>query len=280
MLAASNATVNMLETNYLISDSDCHGHCISPLFINLAKFVSFDSRSSDSFNFQSHISRMLDKLFATIYFQHVQQTSGGESSGNVSSSNHRPQHFQQHQQYVECIASVRTQLNPAPMSNFESRLAVDLEQSINITKLLVEAFDVAASTIRWTTGDQIQTSSSSKSSTEGTSSVLGLLHGHQCSQALTRMRHCSLCNGLDSASPCRSLCLNVARGCMAPLVAGEHGGLGQSWDLFINVVAQLASGIGGSYDLDRVLTEFVSRLSLEISALQQTMENIDGNLVK
>jgi len=287
LLATANTTADVLATAYKVADTDF----IIRMFADIAEYVRLDSRSAETFDFRSPVARMLDSLFATVYFHHIAGSSGGapgqqrsSSSSSSSSAHHRAQHFEQQQSYIECVASARRQLDPSPLNDLEVRLSDDFKRSMNVTRLLLDAFDVTAETIRWTTGESNEQAAAATTSGEvgGSGWVAGLLRGHQCSRALTRMKHCAMCDGIADLTivhPCRGFCLNVARGCLSPLVAGDGGGLGQAWDLFVHVVSQLASGIRASYDIDRLLTGIPSYLSTEISVLVQTAENINHRQV-
>lgn len=289
LVAAANITSDELQVVHHINDSECRG-CVTRLFNDLADHIRVTHQQTVPFDFRSLVARMLDSLFATVFFRHVQQSavsSGGSSgtSGSRSSSSHRQQHYQQQQQYLECVGSVRRQLERPPLLEIEIRLAEDLGKSIGLTQLLLEAYDLATDTIRRTTrgsGDQSATPASS-TSTGGASGglVAELLHGHQCSRALMRMGPCALCDGhavQDGVKPCRGLCLNVVRGCLAPLVAGE-GGLGHAWDVFVDAIARLEHSIRETYDLDLVLAGVASRLSKGIGDLQQTIQSINSSQV-
>ncbi|XP_018022101.1 glypican-5 [Hyalella azteca] len=59
----------------------------------------------------------------------------------------------------------------------------------------------------------------------------------ECIVASTRMSVCGLCNAV-SAQPCHNLCLNVARGCLAPLAE-----IGAGWSDLVNGVARASKAL-------------------------------------
>ena len=150
MLATANSTADVLATVYRISDTEF----VARMFSDLADYVQVDSRVAETFDFRSPIARMLDSLFASVYFHHIADNSHRPSASS-STSHHRPQqpqHYEQQQAYIGCVASARRQLDPPPLNDVEVRLSEDFKRSLNVTRLLIDAFDVAAETIRWTTG--------------------------------------------------------------------------------------------------------------------------------
>lgn len=50
----------------------------------------------------------------------------------------------------------------------------------------------------------------------------------QCVRGLMRQWHCPLCRGMPSLQPCRALCLNVMKGCLA-----NQADLDGQWNNFI-----------------------------------------------
>ena len=265
------------------SDADCQSGCISRFFGDLYDYFRSDRRAeSASFDFRSHVSRMLDSLFATVYFRY-----------GVGTDPRR--HYQQHDRFIGCVAATRRQLSPVPFDRLERELSVELEKSFNITRLLLDAFDLATEVANWTTSGLITdeglapSSSPEPSSSSSSDSLVELLHGHQCSRALTRLRHCAVCDGISDDSgelkPCREFCVNAMRGCLAPLFAGDGstsdggGGLSKSWENFVRSVERLANSIRGEYSIDEVVGRVGRRLENEVGVLVQTVNNLNHTMV-
>lgn len=94
--------------------------------------------------------------------------------------------------------------------------------------------------------DTLRTLVDAMTSTEAASLELS------CRRALVRLQVCPGCRGLSvrtpAVKPCRGLCLNVMRGCLAKMSE-----ISSSWDDLLVAFENLQVGMQGHYDLQKVL---------------------------
>jgi len=84
-----------------------------------------------------------------------------------------------------------------------------------------------------------------------------------CRRAVTRMQFCSLCGGHSEVKPCRGMCLNVVRGCLASVADVSN-----NWDDLVVAFENLQLGLVQRKDVQDVLGGFTGNIS---EALLQAM---------
>ena len=134
-------------------------------------------------------------------------------------------------EHAACIRSLRHTLQSDPLDGVDDRFARDVSRAINTSRILLDALKLASETVTAVTEDWAKST--------------------DCRRALTRLRLCALCDGrVDwrSLRPCRGLCVNVARGCLAT-VAVE---LGPRWEKFVDGLDRLVARSYGPHDLELV----------------------------
>jgi len=167
------------------------------------------------------VTKFFDDLFSLVVRRHVLRITAVEDRDAAL-------------RHAACVRSLRRTLDPDPLDGVDRRFADDVVRAINVSRVLLDALGTASRTVAAVTEDWPPSTG--------------------CRRALTRLRHCAVCDGrADWAAlrPCRGLCVNVARGCLAS-VAVE---LGPRWESFVDGLARLvARSSHGSRDL-----EFVSK---------------------
>ena len=168
------------------------------------------------------VMRFFDELFSLVVRRHVLRIASVDRRDTAADLDH-----------VACVRSLRRSLQPDPLESVDDRFAEDVGRAINTSRALLDALQLASGIV--TTATENWATSTS------------------CRQALTRLRLCALCDGrVDwrSLRPCRGLCVNVARGCLA-VVAVE---LGPRWERFVDGLARVIARLHGPHDL-----EFISK---------------------
>jgi len=168
------------------------------------------------------VMRFFDELFSRVVRRHVLRITAVDQQVAAVDVDH-----------AACIRSLRRTLRPDPLGTVDDRFAEDVARAINSSRVLLDALRTASRTAAAVTEDWPTS--------------------RECRRALTRLRMCALCDGRPdwaTLRPCRGLCVNVARGCLAT-VAFE---LGPRWESFVDGLALLVARSHGPHHL-----EFVSK---------------------
>jgi glypican 5 len=147
--------------------------------------------------------------------------------------------------YRDCLMAVRKDLQTPPFGAGARRLATDLVKAFGIARALLDAFDLAVDVINATDHAHFE---------------------HQCSRALTRLMHCSRCDGHPEVRPCALFCQNVMRGCLVSVAE-----LNPHWNLFVDAVERVATSMRGTHDIQSVMHAFHSRVSESIMHAMETV---------
>lgn len=164
------------------------------------------------------VTRFYDELFSLVVRRHVfgiVAVDGRDDSADV--------------QHAACVRSLRRSVQPDPLDGVDERFAKEVAQALNTSRVLLDALQLAAETV--TTATANWTASTG------------------CRHALTRLRLCAVCDGRtdwNSLRPCRGLCVNVARGCLA----GVAVQLGARWERFVDELARLVARSHSPRDLE------------------------------
>lgn len=170
------------------------------------------------------VTRFFDELFALVVRRHVLGISAIEPRRDAATE----------AQHVRCIRSLRRTLSADPFDGVDDRFAEDAARAINASRALLDALRVTSRTVTAAATENWPPTSPG------------------CRRALTRLRMCALCDGRadwNALRPCRGLCVNVARGCLA----GVAVQLGPRWESFVDGLAELVARSHGPHnDLELV----------------------------
>ena len=143
--------------------------------------------------------------------------------------------------YRECLRNMQQELRP--FGDSPHKFAHRLTKSTGIVRAFLGALSTGFDTLNATENLPLEMS---------------------CTRALTRMLYCPHCDGLVRVRPCRNLCYNVARGCLAG--AAE---LDRHWNSYIVAVETVAAEMKGYYNPEEVLASVAMTIS---EAVMHTME--------
>lgn len=144
--------------------------------------------------------------------------------------------------YTDCLMEIRQELYPRPFGDIPARLSHQITKSFGAARVFLEAMTLGIETINTTDYLQLE---------------------HSCSRGVTRLTYCSHCEGHIDLHPCKDLCLNVMRGCLAHISQ-----LDSSWKAFIDGLQQLTANMKGWYDIEDAMNGFATRVS---EAIMHTM---------
>jgi len=179
-----------------------------------------DLLGSREVDIQKSVTSFFDELFSLVVRRHVFGITARDRRDAVADVKH-----------AACIRSMRRSLQPDPLDGVDGRFGKDVAEAVNASRALLDALQLASVTVTAATEDWATSTG--------------------CRQALTRLRLCALCDGQvdwNALRPCRGLCVNVARGCLA-IVALE---LGPRWERFVDGLARLVARSHGPRDLELV----------------------------
>ncbi|KAG7518387.1 glypican-2 [Solea senegalensis] len=91
----------------------------------------------------------------------------------------------------------------------------------------------------------------------------------ECVRGLMRQWYCPLCRGLPSLRPCRSLCLNVMKGCLA-----NQADLDNEWNNFIDALYQVSEKLEGPFNVELAADSISVKVSEAIMHMQENSVTI------
>jgi glypican 5 len=104
-----------------------------------------------------------------------------------------------------------------PFGNAPTHLGTKIKYAFRRARIFTETLEVMVRTID--SADSVQVD-------------------RNCQRALSRLQFCSLCSGVVEAKPCRGMCLNVMRGCLAAISE-----ISSSWDELVVAFENLHLGM-------------------------------------
>lgn len=165
-----------------------------------------------------------------------------------------PRSSQISQDYRDCLVQVRKDIYPPPFGSVPGRFAHQLAQSFSSARAFLDALRMGVKVINRTRHMPLSGS---------------------CQVALTRMTYCGHCEGRVDVSPCRGLCYNVMRGCLAHVTdVNIH------WNEMIDSLELLTVNMRGSYDIEEVLHSFHSKVSEAIMHAMETGVKFNSKVIQ
>ena len=143
--------------------------------------------------------------------------------------------------YRECLVSSQRELHP--FGDTPDKFSHRLSKSTAIVRAFLDALSTGFDTLNATENLPLEMT---------------------CTRALTRMLYCPHCDGLIRVRPCRNLCYNVARGCLASVAE-----LDRHWNGYIASVETVAGEMKGYYNPEEVFSSVAMTIS---EAVMHTME--------
>ena len=174
------------------------------------------------------IESFFDQLFPLVFHNNVNDPRTGQISDG----------------YRECLMQVRKDIHPPPFGPVPGQFARQLSQAFSGARAFLDALRMAVGVLNRTARVPLSDS---------------------CRAALTRMAYCGHCDGDVDVAPCRGLCYNVMRGCLAHVTD-----LNIHWNEMIDALELLTVNMRGSYDIEEVLHSFHSRVSEAIMHAMET----------
>ncbi|KAK2144473.1 hypothetical protein LSH36_753g02018 [Paralvinella palmiformis] len=174
------------------------------------------------------IETFFDQLFPLVFHNNVNDPRTSEISDD----------------YRDCLMRIRKDVYPPPFGVVPGRFAHQLAQAFSSARAFLDALRMGIRVINRTMEMPVSAS---------------------CQVALTRMAYCGHCDGQVDASPCRGLCYNVMRGCLAHVTD-----INIYWNEMIDSLELLTVNMRGSYDIEEVLHSFHSKVSEAIMHAMET----------
>ena len=144
--------------------------------------------------------------------------------------------------YRECL--VNSQHDLRPFGDTPDKFAHRLSKSTAIVRAFLDALSTGFDTLNATENLPLEMT---------------------CTRALTRMLYCPHCDGLIRVRPCRNLCYNVARGCLASVAE-----LDRHWNGYIASVETVAAEMKGYYNPEEVFSSVAMTISEAVMHAMET----------
>ncbi|XP_051978284.1 glypican-5-like isoform X1 [Xyrauchen texanus] len=196
---------------------------VSTLFFELGAYL----RGSANISVERSVNSFFDKLFPLVY-QHLVNPGLGSPVSIWSFDG------------SECLRATRHDVNP--FGSHPQDLFQELFRALAAGRALSRALAVGGELLNAT-------------------EMVGL--ARQCGHALVRMQFCPHCRGLTLIRPCRGLCLNVMRGCLADLAE-----LDGPWRRYVALLEGLSGALAGGNELELALLRIRERINDAILTAQ------------
>uniref|UniRef100_A0A8C1ABI5 Glypican 5b n=1 Tax=Cyprinus carpio carpio TaxID=630221 RepID=A0A8C1ABI5_CYPCA len=196
---------------------------VSTLFSDLELYLRGEANISVEYSVHS----FYDNLFPLVY-QHLVNPGLGSNVSTWSSEGSK------------CLRATRHDINP--FGPHPQELAQGLSRALVAGRALSQALVVGAEVLN-------------------AAELVGM--ARQCGRALVRMLFCPHCRGLTLIRPCRGLCLNVMRGCLAGLAE-----LDGPWRRYVALLEGLSGALAGGYEVELALLRIRERINDAILTAQ------------
>ena len=106
-----------------------------------------------------------------------------------------------------------------------------------------------------------------------TASIINYLSRNECREGFTKIRHCSLCEGIPNALACNATCQHLIQSCFVldPLFATY-------WNDYTRGLYVLSSGLDGQYDIEAVIGQLAYAISSAIMEFQSDFLRVYGKV--
>ncbi|XP_051980366.1 glypican-5-like [Xyrauchen texanus] len=198
-----------------------------PIVSTLFSELGFYLRGDANISVEHSVNSFFDKLFPLVYQNLVNPGLGSPVSIWSSEGS-------------ECLRATRHDVNP--FGSHPQALFQELSRALSTGRALSWALVMGGEVLN-------------------TTELMVL--AHQCGRALVRMQFCPHCRGLTLIRPCRGLCLNVMRGCLAGLAE-----LDGPWRRYVAFLEGLSRTQAGGYELELALLHIRERINDAILTAQ------------
>ena len=153
--------------------------------------------------------------------------------------------------YEHCI--IETAETLMPFGDFPRKISLQIKKSFLASKVLQDALVVGKQVVE---------------------DLLKMKAHEKCSQAFTKMTHCSICSGVrENYKPCFKYCMNVIKGCSAyPAVVNP------SWNAYITALQKLAIKADGPFSMEAIIEPLGVKISDGIMKFQRNREKIAAHV--
>lgn len=131
------------------------------------------------------------------------------------------------QQQEKCLQSNRQEINPQPFGYIPYNISHSLNKALTNVKLYLEVLSLIVEAINSTDYATVT---------------------EKCVHQVTKLQFCSHCDNKTNVKPCKGLCLNTMRRCLA-----QFSILHRDWNGLIVSVVQLGGGQSQTYKVETIL---------------------------
>ena len=171
----------------------------------------------------------LDKSF-NLFFQRIQSTIIVLINKN----------FANKPGFLNCTSKNIDKIQP--FGHYQQRISVRLKSSLAHARTFVVGLK---------TGSNV------------TASIINYFSRNECGEALTKIQHCSVCEGIPNAMVCNATCNNMLQSCFK-----IYPQMDAYWNEFIRGVYMLSTGLDGQYDIEAVFGQLGYDISSAIMEFQ------------
>ncbi|CAI5652762.1 glypican-2 [Oreochromis niloticus] len=158
--------------------------------------------------------------------------------------------YQFSEDYLECVSKHAEQLQP--FGDVPRKLRVQVSRAFIAARALSQGL---------ATGRDI------------VNKATKLTADSECVRGLMRQWYCPLCRGMPSVRPCRSLCLNVMKGCLA-----NQADLDTEWNNFIDALYQVSEKLEGPFNMELAADSISVKVSEAIMHMQENSVSISSKV--
>lgn len=146
----------------------------------------------------------------------------------------------------ECLQRNRQDIDPQPFGVVPYNISHSLQQALSNVKSYLEVLSLIVEAINLTEYANVT---------------------DKCVQQITQLNFCSHCSNVTQALPCKGLCLNTMRRCLAQFSL-LHG----DWKTLMMVIVRLDGGQSQKYNVEVILQKLDLQIDLSINQAARAAE--------
>ena len=103
--------------------------------------------------------------------------------------------------------------------------------------------------------------------------LLSIPRHDACKANFMRMTHCSICQNIDDAKPCKAYCSNVMKGCYVYIIMIQP-----KWNRLIQDMMELADKLQGPFSMEAIIGPLGVKISEAIMVFQHNKLNVTNKV--
>ncbi|KAK3094962.1 hypothetical protein FSP39_008375 [Pinctada imbricata] len=158
------------------------------------------------------------------------------------------------EEHKTCLRQSRQDIVPKPFKTFPNNISHGLNRAFSISKSYVDVLSLIVEAINTT--DYLNVT-------------------EKCQDRITRLQYCSQCQGHVSVKPCKGLCLNSMRQCLA-----QFSVISEEWSGLVTAMVRLEGGVSQTNSIERMLGDLDTFIDRAIDYAKVTYQSYMDDVQK